>query len=88
MWGFVIEKGGKIFYIVIIVRIYEIFVVVGVEDIVNSVKDGDFLIVDGYEGFVYVNFEEDLIKEYEKKFVEEKRRKEELKSFLYVEFKI
>lgn len=85
--GFVTEKGGKTSHTAIIARTYEIPAVVGVEDIINKIKDGDFLIVDGYEGFVYVNPEEDLIKEYEKKIVEENKRKEELKSFLYVESK-
>ncbi|ADQ08170.1 phosphoenolpyruvate-protein phosphotransferase [Caldicellulosiruptor hydrothermalis 108] len=85
--GFVTEKGGKTSHTAIIARTYEIPAVVGVEDIINKIKDGDFLIVDGYEGFVYVNPEEDLIKEYEKKLVEENKRKEELKSFLYVESK-
>jgi len=85
--GFVTEKGGKTSHTAIIARTYEIPAVVGLEDIINKVKDGDFLIVDGYEGFVYVNPEEYLIKEYEKKLVEENRRKEELKSFLYVESK-
>lgn len=85
--GFVTEKGGKTSHTAIIARTYEIPAVVGVEGIVNRIKDGDFLIVDGYEGFVYVNPEEDLIKEYEKKLDEENKRKEELKSFLYVESK-
>ncbi|ADQ03697.1 phosphoenolpyruvate-protein phosphotransferase [Caldicellulosiruptor owensensis OL] len=85
--GFITEKGGKTSHTAIIARTYGIPAVVGVEDIINKVKNGDFLIVDGYEGFVYVNPEEYLIKEYEEKLVEENRRKEELKSFLYVESK-
>lgn len=83
--GFVTEKGGKTSHTAIIARTYEIPAVVGIGDITSLVRDGDFLIIDGNDGTVYVNPDESLIKEYEKRLEEETRKKEELRKFLQME---
>ena len=83
--GFVTEKGGKTSHTAIIARTYEIPAVVGIDDITSAVRDGDFLIIDGNDGTVYVNPDESLIKEYEKRLEEETRKKEELRKFLQME---
>jgi len=83
--GFVTEKGGKTSHTAIIARTYEIPAVVGIDDITSLVRDGDFLIIDGNDGTVYVNPDESLIREYEKRLEEETRKKEELRKFLQIE---
>jgi len=83
--GFVTEKGGKTSHTAIIARTYEIPAVVGIGDITSLVRDGDFLIIDGNDGTVYVNPDESLIREYEKRLEEETRKKEELRKFLQIE---
>ncbi len=83
--GFVTEKGGKTSHTAIIARTYEIPAVVGIGDITSVVRDGDFLIIDGNDGTVYVNPDESIIREYEKRLEEETRKKEELRKFLQIE---
>lgn len=62
--GFLIDIGGRIFYIVIMFRILEIVVIVGLNDIILKVKDGDFVVFNGDIGEVIVNFDEEIINKY------------------------
>lgn len=75
--GFVTELGGRTSHTSIMARTLELPAVVGVKDITKSVKDGDFLIIDGSEGLVIVNPLEEQIKDYKiKKESHEKFKKE------------
>ncbi len=53
--GIVLAKGGRTSHTVIMARSLEIPVVIGVEGLAGNVRSGDFLIVDGVSGLVYVN---------------------------------
>ena len=63
--GIVTEEGGVASHAAILARSLRIPTVLGVEGILEKVKDGDLVLVDGTEGVVRVNPEERLILEYE-----------------------
>jgi len=53
--GIVTDKGSKTSHAVIVARSLKIPAVVGVGDLTNRVKEGDWVIVDGYDGIVIIN---------------------------------
>ncbi len=63
--GLVTEKGGVTSHAAIIARAMKIPAVVGVKGLLDNLRNGDFLILDGSKGLVIVNPEEELIKKYE-----------------------
>lgn len=65
--GFVIDIGGRTSHTAIIARSLSIPAVVGTEIANRSVKGDEILIVDGFEGLVYINPTEKVLKEYQKK---------------------
>ena len=73
--GFITEIGGSTSHAAIMARTKEIPAVVGVKDIVSSVKNGDLVVFDGSEGVIYINPEEAVVREYT-------RRKEEYEQTL------
>ncbi|MTI68487.1 MAG: phosphoenolpyruvate--protein phosphotransferase [Firmicutes bacterium] len=68
--GFVTEVGGKTSHSAIMARTLEIPAVVGVKELLSTVKNGDLVVFDGEEGEVYINPEESVVKKYEKKMKE------------------
>lgn len=72
--GIIHGKGGKTSHIAIISRSMEIPTIVGAEKILNYINNGDMLILDSYDGVVYINPEESTLNEYRKK----KKEKEKL----------
>ncbi|WAM32647.1 phosphoenolpyruvate--protein phosphotransferase [Caldicellulosiruptor naganoensis] len=85
--GFVTQQGGKTSHTAIIARTYEIPAIVGVKGALEKIKDGDVVIVDGYQGMVLINPDKQTLEEYEKRIKEEKQKKEELKRFVATEVK-
>ncbi|NLC96417.1 MAG: phosphoenolpyruvate--protein phosphotransferase [Erysipelotrichaceae bacterium] len=77
--GFATQIGGRTSHSAIMARSLEIPAVVGVKDILNTAKHGDFVILDAIEGNVYLNPSEDLKSEFIKKAEEFKAEKEALK---------
>lgn len=65
--GIITETGGRTSHSAIIARSMEIPAVLGVDSATSYIKNGDFLIVDGYEGIVHINPEEAILKKYEAK---------------------
>lgn len=65
--AFISEIGGKTSHSAIMARSMEIPAVVGLEKILESVKDNDYVILDGSDGTVIVNPATDIIKQYELK---------------------
>jgi phosphotransferase system enzyme I (PtsP) len=63
--GIVTEKGGETSHTSILARSLGIPAVVGIENICNLVKPGETLFVDGKTGFVFLNPDQNLIREYE-----------------------
>ncbi|MBI3886779.1 MAG: phosphoenolpyruvate--protein phosphotransferase [Opitutae bacterium] len=53
--GIVTDAGSRTSHAVIVARSMKIPAVVGVNDLTTRVKDGDWILVDGYEGVVIVN---------------------------------
>ncbi|MCC9295314.1 phosphoenolpyruvate--protein phosphotransferase [Clostridium sp. MT-14] len=65
--AFVTDIGGRTSHSAIMARTLEIPAVVGTMNITDLVKDGDIVIVDGVEGNVIINPDENTIKEYKSK---------------------
>jgi phosphoenolpyruvate-protein phosphotransferase (PTS system enzyme I) len=65
--GFATNIGGRTSHSAIMARSMEIPAVVGLKGIVDAVKDGDYLIVDGSQGLVYINPSEELKSSYNQK---------------------
>ncbi len=65
--GFVTEVGSKTSHTAIIARAMEIPAVVGVKNVTDVVNGGDDIIIDGFQGTVIVNPDEEVLKVYKKK---------------------
>jgi len=65
--GFVTEIGGKTSHTAIMARSLEIPAVVGVNNITETAKNGDIVIVNGSSGEVILNPNEETLKKYKKK---------------------
>ena len=73
--GFATEIGGRTSHSAIMARSLEIPAVVGVTDIMSTVKHGDMLILDALKGKVFINPDEETIAKYR---VEAQRYEEEV----------
>ena len=65
--GFATQFGGVTSHVCIMARNLGLPALVGVDDLMNQVNDGDMIIIDAGKGDVYVNPSDDVIKEFEKK---------------------
>lgn len=72
--GVLTEKGSESSHVAIIARALNFPAVVGVENIIDSLRPEDRVLVDGSSGYVFLNPDEDLKKQYFAR-VEEHRRK-------------
>lgn len=80
--GFITDIGGRTSHSAIMARTMEIPAIVGLGNITENVKTGDFLIFDGSEGIVMVNPDLSIIDEYEVKKEKEIAEKRELKKLV------
>ncbi len=62
--GIVLSRGGKTSHAVILAKSFEIPMVIGVRDMLDTVKENDFLIVDGTSGLVFSKPPRVIIDEY------------------------
>ncbi len=76
--GIVTELGGKTSHSAILARALEIPAVVAVNGLMDAVKDGDLVVLDGSTGEVLVNPEASVEKEYEEKRTQFLKDKKEL----------
>ncbi|MGB9794206.1 phosphoenolpyruvate--protein phosphotransferase [Caldisericum exile] len=85
--GFITERGGPTSHTAILAEALGIPAIVGVEELFESIHDGDELIIDGTNGDVFVNPTEETKKQYtnlkKEKEEEEKLLKEKAKEFAY-----
>ncbi|HBC96159.1 MAG TPA: phosphoenolpyruvate--protein phosphotransferase [Clostridium sp.] len=81
----VTDVGGRTSHSAIMARTLEIPAVVGTMDMTDSVKNGDLVIVDGFDGSVIINPDEDVVKKYRIKMKNYNREVEKLKFFIDVE---
>ncbi|MBB6453565.1 phosphotransferase system enzyme I (PtsI) [Salirhabdus euzebyi] len=75
--GFTTDIGGRTSHSAIMARSLEIPAVVGTKNVTTTVKDGDFLIVDGLEGKVILNPSDEERQAYEQKQAEYETQKEQ-----------
>ena len=80
--GFLTDIGGRTSHTAIMARTLETPAVVGLKNITQTVKDGDYVIFNGETGEVIINPDETTINEYKslkEKFEKEKKELESLK---------
>lgn len=65
--GIITETGGTTSHSAILARALEIPAVLSVEGVASSLKNGDTVVVDGSEGAVIVNPDDNTVAEYSKK---------------------
>jgi phosphotransferase system, enzyme I, PtsP len=63
--GIALQSGGVTSHAAILSRAFEIPTVVGVEHLMESVAEGDAMVLDGNSGIVYVNPSTDIEREYQ-----------------------
>ncbi|HKA31712.1 MAG TPA: phosphoenolpyruvate--protein phosphotransferase [Candidatus Binatia bacterium] len=64
--GIVLATGGVTSHASILAKSFEIPSVVAVEGLLENVRDGDSLIVDGNSGVVYINPSQEVVREYDR----------------------
>jgi len=64
--GIVTDAGSRTSHAVIVARSMKIPAVVGAEDLTTRLKDGDWILIDGYEGLVIINPAEQTLFRYGK----------------------
>ncbi len=77
--GFATDVGGRTSHTAIMARSLEIPAVVGLGNVTSQVNNGDTIIVDGLEGVVIVNPDENTINEYKAKKENYDKKVEKLK---------
>ncbi|OOB79277.1 MAG: phosphoenolpyruvate--protein phosphotransferase [Epulopiscium sp. Nuni2H_MBin001] len=65
--GFITEDGGKMSHSAILARTMQIPAIVGMENAMNKLNNGDIIILDGSTGEVLINPSEEVIAEYRQK---------------------
>ncbi len=80
--GIITEVGGKTSHSAILARALEIPAVLSVSNITEIVENKNTAIVDGNEGVVYINPEEDVLSEYKTKREDFIKKQAELKKFM------
>lgn len=80
--GFVTNIGGRTSHSAIMARSMEIPAVVGCQDVMEKVTPGEFVIVDGNEGKVFINPSDDQVKIYKEKKEKFERRQKEFKKLI------
>lgn len=83
--GFATQFGGVTSHVCIMARNLGLPALVGVDNLMNQVNDGDMIIIDAGKGDVYVNPSDDVIKEFEKKQEEFIKHEEKIKESLHLE---
>ncbi len=78
--GIVTELGGKTSHSAILARALEIPAVVAVPDLMNQVKNGHVIVLDGSEGTVYIDPDQNVVDDFSakrEKFLKEKKELEQ-----------
>ncbi|OPJ56825.1 phosphoenolpyruvate--protein phosphotransferase [Alkalithermobacter paradoxus] len=79
--GFLTNIGGKTSHTAIMARTLEIPAVVGLKDVTDKVKSGDFIVFNGETGDVVLNPDENTINEYRKLKEEFDKNRKELEKY-------
>ncbi|MCL6097196.1 MAG: phosphoenolpyruvate--protein phosphotransferase [Bacteroidetes bacterium] len=76
--GYVTDFGGLTSHAAIVARSLNIPAVVGLHEATSRIKDDDLIIIDGFKGEIFINPDEKLLKEYQKKIVKLAQRDSDL----------
>lgn len=76
--GFTTDVGGSTSHTAIMARSLGIPAVLGLGDVSGRIQDGDYLIIDGFEGKVIINPDQEQKAEYERKLSQHRERREKL----------
>ena len=80
--GLALSEGGVSSHVVILAKNYGIPTIVGLEDIIKKVKNGETVIIDGKNAEILVSPDRGTIEEYKQKIRAEYQHKLELRKFL------
>lgn len=83
--GFATQGGGVTSHVSIMARNLSLPALVGVDNLLNEVQDGDLIIIDAAKGDLYINPTPEKIKELEDKKLEFEERERKLKEELHLE---
>lgn len=72
LFGFITDSGGATSHFVIMSRSLKIPAVVGLHNATHRIKASDYLLIDGYEGIVYINPSSETVQAYEDKAYEKR----------------
>ena len=78
--GFATDLGGKTSHTSIIAQTLDMPARVGMADVSTKLKGGEKAIIDGYEGILIIDPSEEELAKYEKLIVEQREKKERLKT--------
>jgi len=67
--GIVTQKGGLTSHTAIIAKTFDILAMLGAREIMDTVQDGDTIILDGVEAVIILNPSAETIREYEEKLI-------------------
>lgn len=80
--GILTEVGGKTSHTAIIAKSYEIPAILGISNIMDTIKPDDLIIVDALTDQIIINPDEQTLKTYQKKLKQFKEDKEKIKVYL------
>lgn len=80
--GIILVNGGRTSHTVILAKSFEIPIVIGVDGVLDAVRENDYVILDGTSGFVFANPPDEIRTEYEKRRKEREQAIEEMASSL------
>jgi|SRR6056297_764423 len=76
--GIILVNGGRTSHTVILAKSFEIPIVIGVDGVLDAVRENDYVILDGISGFVFANPPDEIRREYEKRRKEREDAIEEM----------
>ncbi|MFO7837940.1 MAG: phosphoenolpyruvate--protein phosphotransferase [Desulfosalsimonadaceae bacterium] len=80
--GVVLVNGGRTSHTVILAKSFEIPIVIGVDGVLDTVRENDYLILDGSSGFVFANPPDEIQVEYERRRKEREQAIEDMAATL------
>ena len=80
--GIVTELGGKTSHSAILARALEIPAVVAVPDLMNQVENGHVIVLDGSEGTVYIDPDQNVVDDFSAKHEKFLKEKKELEQYI------
>ena len=80
--GIVTELGGKTSHSAILARALEIPAVVAVPDLMNQVENGHVIVLDGSEGTVYIDPDQNVVDDFSAKREKFLKKKKELEQYI------